>query len=118
MAYVEKPEKEVARLAAHPEGSLDQRLSLLPVNIAGEVMHQLIELPHLGGEPEHTVIVVPIGARGNGQNAPWERYTRSWECAVIASNDPTFLPASYVHGGEKVWIREDVLVRGTKRILL
>lgn len=118
MAYVEEPETEVARLAAHPEGSLNQRLSLLPVNINEEVMHQPIELPRLEGEPLHTVIVVPIAARGNGENAPWERYTRSWECAVIASDDPTFLPASYVRGGEKVWIREDILVRGTKRILL
>lgn len=119
MARLEEPAKEVARLAAHPEGSLERRLSRLPVNFEdGDVWHQLIELPHLEDEPQHTVVVVPVRGRGDGRNAPWQRHQGAWECAVIASDDPSYVVRGYPLGAEKVWIREDILARGTRRDLL
>lgn len=112
----ETPEAEAARLAQSPEGSQTHRLSLMPVNILGDVQDMLIELPRFGDEPDHTVVVVPIESHlfsgFDPEELPRRRYQYSWSCIVVASNHP-----SYPVGGYRLSIPEYQLRRGVQRTL-
>lgn len=112
--FFEDPEVEVARLAAAPAGSLNHELSKLPVNIEGDLLDLMIELPRTQNRYEHTtLIVVPFRFdKGADQNEalPFKRNTGWWDCIVVASDDPV-----YPQGGHRLSIPAAELVRGKQR---
>jgi hypothetical protein len=114
---IETPEAEVARLAQAPVGSTSHALSLMPVNIRGNVQDLLIELPSLAGDPQHTIVVVPTESHRYSRGAesetlPRRRYDCTWTCIVVASDHP-----SYPVQGYRISVPEHQLVRGTLRTL-
>jgi len=112
----ETPEAEAARLAEAPEGSTNHALSSMTVNIHGNIQDLMIEVPHLTGDPKHTIVVVPFQSHHYGapEDAaqPRRRYNRSWDCIVVASDHP-----SYPVGGYRISMPEYQLRRGTQRTL-
>ena len=118
IGFIETPEEERARLAQSPEGSKSHELSKLPVTItSGWVQDLLIELSWGTQGHSHRVVVVPIVFRAAGaessegsedsETALRRRYSGSWECAVVASDHP-----SYPVGGHRLAIGTAELVRG------
>lgn len=112
----ETHEAEAARLAQAPEGSTNHALSKLPVNIHQIIQDLMIELPSFGGDPKHTIVVVPFDCHPYGgkddSTLPRRRYNRGWSCIVVVSNHP-----SYPVGGHRISLPEYQLVRGTRRTL-
>lgn len=112
----ETPEAEAARLAQSPVGSRNHTLSTMPVNIHEWVQDLMIELPRLGHENQHRVVVVPSESRGGSErvnaDGTWQLHTGSWTCIVIASDHP-----NYPVGGHRIIVPEHQLVRGIRRTL-
>jgi hypothetical protein len=118
----ETAEAEAARLAQSPEGSTNHALSSMPVNIHGNIRDgMLIQVPALPGEDPttHSYVVIPITAHPLSRwvepeldPLPRRRYNRSWDCIVVASNNPRVLVSGY-----RVNLPEYQLVRGTLRTL-
>lgn len=108
----EKPELEVARLAAAPVGSTNHGLSTLPVKISGHLGDRVIELPQLPGAEGRRLVVVPFKySPGEPEESmPYRLHDGHWGCIVVASNDPT-----YKVGSHRLSISEHELVRGTLR---
>ncbi|KIA73465.1 hypothetical protein ANMWB30_23920 [Arthrobacter sp. MWB30] len=111
----EAPEAEAARLAQSPVGSLNHILSTMPVNIHGDLLEKVIELPQFNDEPAGKVIVVPIERHPykpaeEADDLLLRRYNCSWTCIVIASSHP-----GYIVGGYRLSIPEHQLVRGHLR---
>lgn len=115
--FFEAPEAEVARLAESPVTSINHTLSTLPVNIEGDLQDLMIQMPRMGADDTHTMIVVPflrvklhadeIAAQ---RVLPHKRHTGWWTCLVVASDNP-----SYPVGGYRISVPEAQLVRGTLR---
>lgn len=111
----ETHEAEASRLAESPEGSTNHRLSRMPVQVRGEIQDRLIELPRLGDETEHTIVVVPVEQHplsDDLRTTPRQRYRSSWTCIVVASDHP-----SYPVGCWRLSLPEYQLRRGVQRSL-
>ena len=120
IGFGETAEQEAQRLAQSPEGSANHELSKLPVTIEQWPQDLLIELPWHATErgSGHRVVVVPIEYRGEAriegeeEPRPRKRHAGWWNCAVVASDHP-----SYPVGGYRLSIPAAELARG-KRIEL
>lgn len=121
--------EEITRLAQAPVGSKNHSLSLLPVTYAHPDKYHLVELPRLQASPcsktagaqklggigdkahecdgSHHMVVLPFRY---DVDEPWKlprRHDGSWECRVIASDNP-----AYPVGGFDLTVSDSELRRG------
>lgn len=90
-SFFETDHQEAMRLATHPAGSREQKLSRLPVTMHDEnPRNTLVKLPTEMWANRHIIVFVKNGTphgTGGADRVPYPR-THTFTCAVVSSTHP------------------------------